>query len=230
VIVMLEPDALALQWGDSGCHSPTSFDNTLRDNAIKAAVTTLHTVVGTNVKVFLDAAHSAWYGSNVPGIVDRLVAGGIAQADGFFTNASNYRSAAHVGVVLDGLGDPAVDQPAGTRHLGGGYRHRVSRSPHRPPVRVGRQRESGNVVGAAPGQRHSGAAVAVVVDQPPVLGFHAGATVADRAEADQVAQQPRPAQLGYQCRAPLHDRAGGRLGRYRVVGARLEGAAEHHVT
>jgi endoglucanase len=95
VIVMLEPDALALQYGDAGCHSPTAFDNTARDNAIKAAVDTLHTVAGSNVKVFLDAAHSAWYGSNPSAMADRLVAGGIAQADGFFTNASNYQSTAN---------------------------------------------------------------------------------------------------------------------------------------
>jgi endoglucanase len=68
------------------------FDNTGRDNALKSAINTLHTTVGANVHVYLDAGHSAWYGNNVGTIVNRLVAGGIAQADGFFTNASNYQT------------------------------------------------------------------------------------------------------------------------------------------
>jgi endoglucanase len=93
VIVLLEPDALALQSGDAGCTGAT-FVNSDRDNALKNAINTLHSVAGTNVHVYLDAGHSAWYGSNVATIVNRLVGGGIAQADGFFTNASNYQTTA----------------------------------------------------------------------------------------------------------------------------------------
>lgn len=85
-----------------------------------------------------------------------------------------------------------------------------SRSSHFLPLGgAQRQRQPGHFVCTSPGQRHSRTAVAVVVHQPPVLGFDAGTTVARWAEADQLAEHPRPAQPWHKPCAPLDDGACG---------------------
>jgi hypothetical protein len=113
VIVLLEPDALALQPGDDNCtingwartgtasgaprNAAAQAEIDQRNAAINAAITKLHGA-GTNVRVYLDAGHGRWknYGggtdatSNLGSMAVRLKNAGIAQADGFYTNASNY--------------------------------------------------------------------------------------------------------------------------------------------
>jgi hypothetical protein len=113
VIILLEPDALALQEGDPDCKGEAKTDTPVmfpggvaaRDAALANAVRKL-TGAGcingastcapdaSKVKVFLDAAHSGWYGGRETTMAQRLRDGGIADAAGFFTNVSNYRSIA----------------------------------------------------------------------------------------------------------------------------------------
>ncbi len=47
-----------------------------------------------NARVYLDGTHSAWLGSG--DAADRLIQAGVADADGFFVNVSNYRLDAHL--------------------------------------------------------------------------------------------------------------------------------------
>jgi endoglucanase len=47
-----------------------------------------------NTSVYLDGTHSAWLGSG--DAADRLIQAGVADADGFFLNVSNYRVNAHL--------------------------------------------------------------------------------------------------------------------------------------
>jgi endoglucanase len=86
VIVILETDALALQT----CLSAS--DITARDQAISTAVQTIKSG-NTNAKVYLDGGHSAW--NSASDQANRLVAAGVARADGFFTNVSNFNSTAN---------------------------------------------------------------------------------------------------------------------------------------
>jgi len=79
-VVILEPDALAL----IGCLSSTDLAN--RYALLKDAVTVLK--AKGNIAVYLDAGHSNWVPAN--DIAPRLTLGGIAQADGFALNVSNF--------------------------------------------------------------------------------------------------------------------------------------------
>ncbi|MEU3462758.1 glycoside hydrolase family 6 protein [Streptomyces sp. NPDC006733] len=84
-IVVLEPDGLAL--------SPTFCGGTAAQQAdriaeISGAVRRLERQPGA--VVYLDAGHSAW--QNVGTMAQLLVEGGIAQAQGFFLNVSNYQT------------------------------------------------------------------------------------------------------------------------------------------
>jgi endoglucanase len=102
VIIILEPDSLALQT----CLSAEEV--TQRDNAIAAAVTTIKTGA-PNAKVYLDAGHSAW--NSADKAAARLTAAGVAAADGFYSNVSNFRltqdEVAFGQAVLAALGNPA---------------------------------------------------------------------------------------------------------------------------
>jgi endoglucanase len=86
VIVILETDALALQT----CLG--SSDVTARDQALSTAVQTIKTA-NANAKVYLDGGHSAW--NSASDQANRLLAAGVAKADGFFTNVSNFNSTAN---------------------------------------------------------------------------------------------------------------------------------------
>ena len=86
VIVILETDALALQT----CLSAS--DITARNQAISTAVQTIKSA-NANAKVYLDGGHSAW--NSASDQANRLVAAGVARADGFFTNVSNFNSTAN---------------------------------------------------------------------------------------------------------------------------------------
>jgi len=80
-VVILEPDALGL----TGCLSAT--DQATRFALLKDAVTVLENQPG--VSVYLDAGHSFWV--SAPEMASRLASAGVAQAQGFALNVSNYR-------------------------------------------------------------------------------------------------------------------------------------------
>ena len=86
VIVLLEPDSLALQT----CLNATTLAE--RNGALAAAVTSIK-AVNPNAKVYLDGGHSAW---NAPAeAARRLAAAGVSSADGFYSNVSNFRVTAN---------------------------------------------------------------------------------------------------------------------------------------
>jgi endoglucanase len=81
MIVVLEPDALPQL---TKCLSPA--DQQVRLGLLKEAIDTLTATAG--VSVYLDAGHAKW----IPALemAKRLIAAGIADADGFSLNVSNY--------------------------------------------------------------------------------------------------------------------------------------------
>ncbi|MFF5290351.1 glycoside hydrolase family 6 protein [Paractinoplanes globisporus] len=81
VLIMLEPDSIALQT----CLSAS--DISARDQALHTATQTLK-AGNANAKVYLDAGHSTW--NSASDQAGRLVAAGVADADGFYTNVSNF--------------------------------------------------------------------------------------------------------------------------------------------
>ncbi|HXN30752.1 MAG TPA: glycoside hydrolase family 6 protein [Polyangiaceae bacterium] len=83
MIVVLEPDALAQL---TKCLSPT--DQQVRLGLLKEAIDALSATAG--VSVYLDAGHAKWIPA--PEMAKRLIAAGIASADGFSLNVSNYVS------------------------------------------------------------------------------------------------------------------------------------------
>lgn len=83
VIVILEPDGLALQPTD--CGQPDTYD---RVSLIRGAVDTIR-AANPAAAVYLDAGHSAWHG--IAEMAGRLVSAGVAGASGFYLNASNYQ-------------------------------------------------------------------------------------------------------------------------------------------
>jgi len=87
-IVILEPDGLGLL--PSNCGGPKEgypFTDADRYLELNAAVDRLE--LQPNVSVYLDATHSGW--QNVGDASQRLVNAGVARADGFFLNVSNYQ-------------------------------------------------------------------------------------------------------------------------------------------
>ncbi len=89
VLIVLEPDSLADLPSDCG-YDPSEVNVTQltadRYTQINYALTKLET--GSQTSVYLDAGNSHWQA--VPTITLRLVQAGIAQAQGFFTNVSNF--------------------------------------------------------------------------------------------------------------------------------------------
>ena len=84
-VVVLEPDSLALQ---------TCLDSAgvaARGAALANAVTTIKQA-NPSAKVYLDAGHSAW--NSAGDQAGRLVAAGVRNADGFYSNVSNFRTTA----------------------------------------------------------------------------------------------------------------------------------------
>jgi endoglucanase len=100
-LVMLEPDSLALQT----CLSAGEI--TARDQALQTATRTLK---AAGAKVYLDAGHSAW--NSAADQAGRLVAAGVADGDGFYTNVSNFNStgneAAYGRAILSALSGRGV--------------------------------------------------------------------------------------------------------------------------
>ncbi len=83
MIVVLEPDALGQL---TTCLSPA--DQQVRLGLLKDAIDALSAAAG--VSVYLDAGHAKWIPA--PEMAKRLNAAGIAHADGFSLNVSNYVS------------------------------------------------------------------------------------------------------------------------------------------
>ncbi len=81
-VVILEPDAIA----QSGCLSAT--DQATRFTLLNNAVTTFKAHSGTIV--YIDAGHSGWIDANK--MAADLVKAGIASADGFSLNVSNFNT------------------------------------------------------------------------------------------------------------------------------------------
>jgi endoglucanase len=81
-IVILEPDALA------GMDCLSTADRQLRMDLIRFAVQTLK--ASGNVRVYIDAGHARWHPAST--MAPRLVGAGIALADGFSLNVSNFIS------------------------------------------------------------------------------------------------------------------------------------------
>jgi endoglucanase len=102
VVVILEPDSLALQT----CLSAS--DASARDNAIAQAVTTIKGA-DSAAKVYLDAGHSAW--NSAGDQAGRLNAAGVRSSDGFFSNVSNFNLTANEvsydKAILSALGNPS---------------------------------------------------------------------------------------------------------------------------
>jgi endoglucanase len=98
-IVMLEPDSLALQ---------TCGDVANRNTAISRAIGVIK-AANPQVKVYLDAGHSAWNSAATQ--AQRLSDAGVLQADGFYSNMSNFRltadEIAYGKSILSSLGNPA---------------------------------------------------------------------------------------------------------------------------
>lgn len=95
-VLIVEPDALANLPSD--CGYPASMDPTHltadRYTQINYAVHALE-AGAPNVLVYLDGGNSNWQA--VGNIATRLMAAGLAQAQGFFTNVSNFRETAYEG-------------------------------------------------------------------------------------------------------------------------------------
>ncbi|MGA7928010.1 MAG: glycoside hydrolase family 6 protein, partial [Candidatus Sulfotelmatobacter sp.] len=89
VLIVLEPDSLADLPSDCG-YNPTQVNipqlTADRYTQISYAVTTLET--GSQTLVYVDAGNSHWQA--VPIIAARLAQAGIQQAQGFFSNVSNF--------------------------------------------------------------------------------------------------------------------------------------------
>jgi endoglucanase len=88
-IVILEPDSLGLL--PSNCGAGFPFNDTDRYAELNYAVDRFGQQ--PNVLVYLDGTHSAWL--NVHDISTRLINAGVARAQGFFLNVSNYQFAAN---------------------------------------------------------------------------------------------------------------------------------------
>jgi endoglucanase len=85
VVVLLEPDGLALLPTDCGYTAQNTIDRYIQ---INYAVAKLEANPATIV--YLDAGHSAWH--SVGDMASRLVQGGVLQTQGFYSNPSNYRA------------------------------------------------------------------------------------------------------------------------------------------
>ncbi|MEU8664496.1 glycoside hydrolase family 6 protein [Actinoplanes philippinensis] len=82
VVINLEPDSIAL------LTCLNSSEIAARNQALRTATQTLK-AANPNAKVYLDGGHSAWNSAGEQ--ASRLVAAGVAGADGFYTNASNFQ-------------------------------------------------------------------------------------------------------------------------------------------
>ncbi len=105
VVVLLEPDSLALQT----CLSAS--EKAERNSALSFAISAMKSR-NPNAKVYLDAGHSAW--NSAGETASRLSAAGVSNSAGFYTNLSNFRwTADEINFgrnVLNALGNSALHQ------------------------------------------------------------------------------------------------------------------------
>jgi len=85
-VVILEPDALANLPSDCG-QDPTGTISAARIADVNYAIDVLEARPG--VSVYLDAGHSQWH--SVGDMAARLIQAGVARAQGFFLNVSNFQ-------------------------------------------------------------------------------------------------------------------------------------------
>lgn len=85
--VIVEPDAVAMAASRSCATATASGQSELVAGAVSSLARLAHTTV------YLDAGHSAWV-SNVATLANSLRAAGLAQADGFALNVSNFQTLA----------------------------------------------------------------------------------------------------------------------------------------
>ncbi|MFJ5231299.1 glycoside hydrolase family 6 protein [Kitasatospora sp. NPDC088391] len=100
-VVVLEPDSIAL----TTCLNAQQQND--RFASLARAVGTIH-AAAPNAKVYLDGGHSAW--NTATEQANRLRGAGVLNADGFFTNVSNFNTTANETAfarnVLNALGNP----------------------------------------------------------------------------------------------------------------------------
>ncbi|MFD7641388.1 glycoside hydrolase family 6 protein [Kitasatospora sp. NPDC059795] len=100
-IVILEPDSIAL----TTCLNAQQQSD--RFASLSRAVTAIR-AAGPNAKVYLDGGHSTWNSASEQ--ASRLRGAGVLNADGFFTNVSNFNTTsgetAFARNVLSALGNP----------------------------------------------------------------------------------------------------------------------------
>lgn len=104
-VVLLEPDSLALQTCLSASEKSTrNASLSFAINAIKSA--------NPSARVYLDAGHSAW--NSASDQAARLVAAGVNNAAGFYSNVSNFRWTAdeisYGRAILNAIGNSALHQ------------------------------------------------------------------------------------------------------------------------
>jgi len=107
VLIILETDSIALQT----CLS--SSDLTARNQALHTATRTLK-AANPNAKVYLDGGHSTWNKASEQ--ANRLVAAGIADADGFYTNVSNFNSTSNEAAFGQALTSALAGLGASNKH------------------------------------------------------------------------------------------------------------------
>ena len=88
-VVILEPDGIALSPDQCGGTAAQQAD---RNEQLNYAVSRLEQQ--PKAIVYVDAGHSSWHA--VGDIAERLIAAGVANAQGFFLNVSNYRTDAEL--------------------------------------------------------------------------------------------------------------------------------------
>jgi endoglucanase len=103
VIVILEPDSVSLTTCLSGQQQTDRF------NALSQAGATIH-AADANAKVYMDGGHSAWNSASEQ--ANRLRSAGIlTNADGVFTNVSNFNATSnevnYAKNILSALGNPS---------------------------------------------------------------------------------------------------------------------------
>jgi endoglucanase len=114
-LVLLEPDSVAL----ITCLNSAQLAE--RNSALSAAVTTIKQA-NPSAKVYLDGGHSAWNSATEQ--ASRLVAAGVRNADGFYSNVSNFRTTANEITygrnVLNAIGSANLHQVIDTSRNGRG--------------------------------------------------------------------------------------------------------------
>lgn len=115
VVIILETDALALE----DCLDQSGRD--ARHAALREAVTTLKSA-DPQAHVYLDGGHSGWH--EPADQAARLSAAGVAEADGVFTNVSNFHTTAdelaYGKQILSAIGDPDLKLVVDTSRNGNG--------------------------------------------------------------------------------------------------------------